>query len=438
MNKKFLHYIDYKLIAPVICLIAIGFVSLYSACIKYGSSLKFIFIQIISCILGSLICYFLAKFNYIFYKKYYLFIYFVSIILLGLVLIFGSFKRGTKGWFNFGLFSFQPVEIAKIMFILAISSFLDNNILHINRIRCLSTIMMFLAGHLILIMLQPDFSSTLSYFPIIMILLFIVDIKRFYLLCIFILGIISLGIPLLKTFSEMYLLHYHKDMFLTHTANANVRLIFIFICFILAISIWFILKQIKIKVSIKYIVILLFIVILGNICSLPIEHSLKNYQKKRFIVFLNPQIDPYGFGYNIIQSKIAIGSGKLFGKGFKNGSQTQLGFLPEQHTDFIFSLIGEEGGWILAQLTIIIYLFFILRSLSIAKEAKDRYGSLVAIGITTMFMFYAIINIGMTMGLMPVTGMPLLFISYGGSSMVSSLCAVGILCSIASKKYSYY
>ncbi len=196
--------------------------------------------------------------------------------------------------------------------------------------------------------------------------------------------------------------------------------------------------KLRVKISIIYPVILCGTILIGCVASIPVEKSLKDYQRKRLVVFLNPKVDPRGAGYNIIQSKIAIGSGRFTGKGFKKGTQTQLGFLPEQHTDFIFSVIGEEGGWIMSQLTLFLYFLFIWRALAIAKEARDRYGSLVAAGFAAMFTFYAVINIGMVMGIMPVTGIPLLFLSYGGSSIFSSLCAVGILCSIHMRRHIYY
>jgi rod shape determining protein RodA len=200
---------------------------------------------------------------------------------------------------------------------------------------------------------------------------------------------------------------------------------------------WWLLWKLRIKFSITYPIILCGVVLIGYISSVPIEKSLKDYQRKRLVVFLNPNVDPRGSGYNIIQSKIAIGSGKFIGKGFRKGTQTQLGFLPEQHTDFIFSVIGEEGGWVLAQLTLLFYFLFIWRALIIAKEARDRYGSLVATGLATMFVFYVVINVGMVMGIMPVTGIPLPLLSYGGSSIFSSLCAIGILSSIRMRRYIY-
>ncbi len=157
---------------------------------------------------------------------------------------------------------------------------------------------------------------------------------------------------------------------------------------------------------------------------------LKEYQLNRIIVFVNPGIDPFGIGYNLIQSKIALGSGKLMGKGFFNGTQNQLEFLPEKHNDFIFSVIGEEFGFIGVLTVIAIYLLLLWQIFNVALKARDNYGRLVATGIGMMFFFHVIENIGMTMGLMPITGLTLPFISYGGSSMVISLFAIGLVINV--------
>ncbi len=157
---------------------------------------------------------------------------------------------------------------------------------------------------------------------------------------------------------------------------------------------------------------------------------LKEYQLNRLIVFISPGIDPHGIGYNLTQSKIALGSGKFFGKGLFAGTQNQLQFLPEKHTDFIFSVIGEEFGFIGVGLIICIYLFLLWQIFKVASEARDNYGRLIATGIGTMLFFHILENVGMTMGLMPITGLPLPFISYGGSSMVTSLAAIGLVINI--------
>lgn len=163
---------------------------------------------------------------------------------------------------------------------------------------------------------------------------------------------------------------------------------------------------------------------------------LKDYQKLRILNFLNPDRDPLGSGYNIIQSKIAIGSGGFWGKGLMEGSQTQLRFLPERHTDFIFSVIGEEGGFIACAFVIVALALVMHRGYQIAQDCPGRFGRLLAVGITTLLAAQAIINISMTMGLVPVVGMPLFFVSYGGSSIVAKMFLVGILINIGMHRNS--
>lgn len=157
---------------------------------------------------------------------------------------------------------------------------------------------------------------------------------------------------------------------------------------------------------------------------------LRDYQKKRLLVFLNPNIDPLGAGYTIIQSKIAIGSGGLFGKGYLMGTQSQLKFLPEAHTDFIFAVISEEWGFFGVLVIMALYFILIMEGFNIALRCKSNYARLLASGITTMFAFHFLINISMTGGLVPVVGIPLPFISYGGSNLLVSLAGIGILLSI--------
>jgi rod shape determining protein RodA len=162
-----------------------------------------------------------------------------------------------------------------------------------------------------------------------------------------------------------------------------------------------------------------------------IWHFLKDYQRERLAVFIDPQDDPLGAGYNIIQSVIAIGSGGISGKGYMQGTQTQLSFIPEHHTDFIFSVVGEEWGFVGCVFVLGFYYFMIQRIFEISKKARDREGALLALGIAGMFTVQIIINVGMTVGLLPVTGLTLPFISYGGSSLMFSYAAIGILLNIS-------
>lgn len=159
-------------------------------------------------------------------------------------------------------------------------------------------------------------------------------------------------------------------------------------------------------------------------------HFLKDYQKKRLTIFLDPDIDQYGSGYHIIQSKIAIGSGMLFGKGLFAGTQSQLNFLPENHTDFIFAVIGEELGFVGALVILLIYFILLYRGIKVAGAARDNFGMLLATGITSMLTFHLLVNVGMTAGIMPVTGIPLPLMSYGVSSLTTNMVSIGILLNI--------
>jgi rod shape determining protein RodA len=164
---------------------------------------------------------------------------------------------------------------------------------------------------------------------------------------------------------------------------------------------------------------------------------LKEYQKKRIITFFNPDLDPLGAGYHLIQSKIAMGSGGILGKGFMNGTQCKLGFLPEQQTDFIFSVLGEEWGLIGSLFVIGIYFILILWGLRITVQAKDRFGAILAFGVVAMLFWHVFINIGMVLGMMPVVGIPLPLLSYGGSFILSTLIGIGLLLNVSMRRYLF-
>ena len=161
---------------------------------------------------------------------------------------------------------------------------------------------------------------------------------------------------------------------------------------------------------------------------------LPEHAKTRIDIFLNPESDPRGAGYNIIQSKLAIGAGGLTGMGLLKGNQTQLGFLYPKTTDFIYAVIGEEMGFLVAGAIIIIYIYLVTKCIYVAKTAKDEAGTLIASGIAGIFLFHMIENIGMVMGLLPITGVPLPFISYGGSSLITNFICIGLLLNISSKR----
>ncbi|MBM4277712.1 MAG: rod shape-determining protein RodA [Deltaproteobacteria bacterium] len=164
---------------------------------------------------------------------------------------------------------------------------------------------------------------------------------------------------------------------------------------------------------------------------------LKDYQKRRIFTFFNPDLDPLGAGYHLIQSKIAVGSGGILGKGFMKGTQCKLGFLPEQHTDFIFSALGEEWGLVGCFIVIGLYFLLILWGLRIAIGSKDRFGAIVSFGVVAMLFWHTFINIGMVLGLMPVVGIPLPLLSYGGSFLLSTLIGIGLLLNVSMRRYLF-
>ncbi len=174
----------------------------------------------------------------------------------------------------------------------------------------------------------------------------------------------------------------------------------------------------------------LILIGIGLLISPVFFHFLKEYQQTRLLVFINPNLDPLGAGYTIIQSKIAIGSGGFLGKGFMSGTQNQLKFLPERHTDFIFGVIGEEGGFLASMLVIVLFWVIIRRGYEIVVQTPDRFGSQLACGVTSMLAFQAFMNLGMTMGVLPVVGVPLPLVSYGGTSILMTMMAIGLLLNI--------
>ncbi len=167
------------------------------------------------------------------------------------------------------------------------------------------------------------------------------------------------------------------------------------------------------------------------------KFGLKDYQKNRIHTFMDPNTDPRGAGYNSIQSKIAVGSGKFFGKGFRKGTQSQLNFLPEHHTDFIFSVLSEENGFVGSVTTLLLFVILIVISLKIASQARDKFGALIVVGGASIVFWHAFINIGMVIGLLPIVGIPLPLMSYGGSIMITTMTCLGLISSVSIRKFIF-
>jgi len=428
--------IDYALLFSFIALMCIGILTIYSAARASGEggALGNQHIKQIYWALTGLVIFILTLFvHYQTMSKYALFIYIGGIFLLALTLFFGKRVRGAKSWITiFGSFGFQPSEFVKIAVIIALARFLDRigeDIKSLKNVILSLLISLFPMG---LILLQPDFGTALVYLPVCLILLYFAGIRYMHLLSILIIFGIAGILPLLTTFSK--LTHSGTLAFLEVLDDTKIVFMIAMMFGILSF-IMFVLYKITKKPLIFKATNTFLIFSTGLLLAAPLGKFLKPYHKERLIVFLKPAIDPFGSGYNIIQSKIAVGAGGLFGKGLLRGTQSQLGFLPERSTDFIFSIFAEEWGFFGSFVLLVIYGIFIFRGILIIYNAKDRFSMLLAGGIVGMFLFHIMINIGMTIGIMPITGIPLPFLSYGGSFLITCIFGVAILMNIEMRRY---
>ena len=267
-------------------------------------------------------------------------------------------------------------------------------------------------------------------------MLFVGGADAFHLLSIVVVAVMTLCIPMFITYHEWAGSEAGDTNPIVHFFSGGSLVFIIAGSMFLIGIIAYIVHVVLIKKKLRRIYIPMFVFSMGLFCATIIQRHLKDYQKKRLLVFFNPDLDPHGSGYNVIQSKIAIGSGGLTGKGFLHGSQAQLGFLPEKSTDFIYSVIVEQWGFIGGILVLTLLAVIICKGIMIALDARDKYAALLATGITTIFLCHILVNLGMVMGVTPATGIPLSFISYGGSHLLMCMIGIGILINISVRKFA--
>lgn len=356
--------IDWPLTIIVIILIITGILAIASTSILTPNGLLNLKKQTGFALVGILIMFFLASRDYRALKNYSGILYLLAIFLLIGVLVWGNKIRGTAGWFSFGIFGSQPVELAKIIVVIVLAKYLSlrSSQMHQAKPIIVSAIYAFIITGLVI--LQPDLGSAI------------------------LIGLIWLGMILVAGIKYRYLVS-----------------------------------------------LILIILLLG---SLAWFGFFQDWQKARILTFVNPELDPLGYGYHARQAIIAVGSGGLFGKGLGQGTQSQLRFLPETQTDFIFAAIGEELGFIGTFIVIILFALLFWRLLKISFATPDNFAKLISVGIIILISSQLTINIGMNIGIVPITGIPLPFISYGGSALLALMLAMGILQSInANSKNSF-
>ena len=424
---------DFYLILAMILLIAIGCLMIYSA--MYGGPTKAPFYarQGLYALLGMVVIIVVMGMNYQLFNQYGKWIYLFSLLLLVLVLFFGKSVRGARSWLPIGNLTFQPAEFAKLGLIIMLAHYLSNYPEGVKRISGLIVPFLLTLAPFALIMLQPDPGSALVFLAIFLVMLYLGGARIIYLISFISMGILALGIPLLLALDSQ-----NKTFLSRIFSNFSSTFGFIIIVMVAIGFLCYILSRLKFRIRVNHFLFASLVVCGGIMLSYPLKLFLKEYQKMRLVCFIKPSIDPLGAGYQIIQSQISIGSGGFLGKGLLAGTQGKLGFLPAQHTDFIFSLLSEEMGFIGAAFLILLFSILLLRGIRIASLARNRFGILLAGGIVALFLFQITVNLGMTMGIMPVTGLPLPFVSYGGSALITFMAVVGILLNIYSRRFMYW
>jgi rod shape determining protein RodA len=394
--------IDLSLAAATLALIVIGLLTVYSATSVPGAHEGLWIKQLEWAGLAIGAAWIAAAVPYRVYEALAWPFYGVSLLLLGLVLVMGTTAMGAKRWLDLGPIHFQPSEIAKIATILLLARLLDDPKLDLKRIRYWLPPIFLTLVPFALVAKEPDLGTSLS-FPVLV-------VAMYYWAG---LGMRSLLLALSPVF--------------------NVALFFV------TGSLWWFagLFVALLIASRPRIPTLILVLVLNGAVAYSVPHiwdHMHDYQKRRIETFLDPSRDPYGAGYQIIQSKIAIGSGGVLGKGYLKGSQKALAYLPMRHTDFIYSVVGEEVGLLGALTVVLLYTVVIVRGFRLAVTCRNGFASLMAVGIVTAFFYHIMVNMLMTVGWAPVTGLPLPLISYGGTALVVNGVQIGMLQNVALRR----
>ena len=398
MERKSVNRFNFVVLFAALGLLTIGLLAIYSATFGNEQTAANFSKQLIAgsagLVVAIIITFLPAKYlsgtAYMFYGG--------VLILLIAVLFIGHKTKGQTSWFQLGGFGFQPSEFAKLAVVMALAAFLSNRQKDTDVTNPKDFFWAVGIGLLpvALIMLQPDLGTSLVFLAVLLPILYWAGMPNF-ILFVFV-------APALTAITAFFGTWY-----------------FVIALGVVVASLMFFKKNILISS-------LIFIsTIISGLSVNVVYNKLQPYQQKRIMAMFNPESDALGSGYNVIQSKIAIGSGGMWGKGFLQGTQTQLKYIPEQWTDFIFCMVGEEFGFIGSAIVIILFMILIWQIITIAYNCKNRFLSICCIGFSIILTFHMLINMGMTMGIMPVIGIPLPFMSYGITFLFSDMLMLGII-----------
>lgn len=406
--------IDYKLedkfdlgiFVPCFLLICIGLAAIYSSTLHNPAANGNFEKQLFWGIGGFIVFFIMYSIPTTTFKLISVPSYLLSLFFLIAVLVIGRRVYGAKSWFGIGSFGFQPSEFAKIGTIMLLASFLSKKNTDIDNFKDIFIALGIGMLPVGLIMLEPDMGTSFVFLGLILTMIFWKGISLFGLFIVLSPGIVAVS----SLFGTVYFL---IAMVLVITALVIFKKDLFFSGAILALNLG------------------------AGYFTDYVYRALSPHQQKRIQSFIDPMADPLGSGYNAIQAKVAIGSGGFWGKGFLAGNQTQLQFIPEQWTDFIYCVIGEEFGFIGSFIVLALFLYMFVRILKMASNTKDEFLSLLLMGILSVYFIHLIVNIGMVIGLIPVIGIPLPFVSYGGSSLLVNMFMLGIAANVYRTRKNY-
>lgn len=405
MTGSLWEYYDLKTLFLCVVLVAFGLVSVYSATYDAGATATF-YKQVMWAVAGFLAMIGVSILPLKTVQRLALPSYAVTLALLFALMLIGKTVSGSRSWFGIGGFGIQPSEFAKVATILALAHFLSKSTTTMTNVKDISMNVVIILFPTALILSQPDLGTSVIFLGMLVPILYWAGAPNFILAVI--LAPIFVGAGAL----------FGTTVFLVAVFLAGILLYFT--------------RENRFAAAVAFAATLI-----AGLSVQSVYERLPAYQQKRIMTFINPEADPLGAGYNVLQSKVAIGSGGLFGKGYLQGTQTQLNFIPEQWTDFIFCVPGEEFGFLGASLVLLLFGALLIRGVNIAFLSKSKFGSATAIGITSVFAIHTFINIGMSMGLMPVIGIPLPFMSYGGSALLANMIMVGLLMNVYANRKEY-
>lgn len=360
--------------------------------------------------------------------------YIAMVILLLITLGFGRVVNGARSWLGIAGLGIQPSEFAKLASVLALAVFFERIGPGVKKIP------MLLAGSLIMLipmgltLMQPDLGTALVFIPLFLVMAFVAGAHLRHIAYVVIVFGLTAVLSVVPAWERQI---YDGSIPIVSVLTRPEVLLIVVVSLAAVVAVTFV-GFVSTKRRYFYWITYAFsILLLGLVGSIGVREVLAEYQMTRLIVFLDPYADPRGAGWNIIQSVTAVGSGGFTGKGFLQGTQSHYQYIPQQSTDFIFSILAEEWGFIGGLAVFALFLVILMRGLYIVQTARDNFSALIATGIVALIFFHFAVNVGMAIGVMPITGIPLFFLSHGGSALWTAMLGVGLLLNVHHNRYHY-